>query len=499
VCKSFSSHLRPARGDRLSAVRIDLPQEKPLKRCSWGWTAGLLVLAIAAAGPAAAKTPGGKHCYKGVCHRVKSITETQALVGKTQRLKASHYGHCRRDRYNPCRLTSSGEKFRAGSPDNAASPDLPDGTILLIYYPVTGRAAVVRVNNAGPYWHGRRLDVSEATAKALGFARKGVAELHVRVLRAPVESETRYRSGRRYRRVPGYIGKYASLDHADRAVRFIASFAARARLAEVNFEDFDEFALEAIPVRNVKRRRPVAEDAPVRLTTRNLAAARPSFVWLNETGPSGVIRLTSSARGARLYETKWLAQLAPSASAQSVSTTFSAGTVSLAAARLLKKHDPREVVAPLRLASLNRELLPQGVKQESLAHPLLLTQLAPDRTMVARSDGNSLYARLMQFANAARKAARSAVSQSRVTKSPPREQGSAWWRQASWNLSFASISKALADAAKEASRKARNSVTRFRVPPPRPRTNDIATRSSTHHASESDVLQASRHDSALRF
>ncbi|MCH9809216.1 MAG: septal ring lytic transglycosylase RlpA family protein [Alphaproteobacteria bacterium] len=174
--------------------------------------------------PGIAKRPNAVHCHKGICYRVKSLAETRALIGKTLRLKASHYGHCKRDRFNPCGLTSSGERFRAHAADNAASPDLPDGTVVLLYYPQSGGAAVVRINNAGPYWADRRLDVSKATAVALGFARKGVAQLEVRVLRAPHDDESRYRRHRRYKRVPGYIGTYSSLDRAHQAIIEVASF-----------------------------------------------------------------------------------------------------------------------------------------------------------------------------------------------------------------------------------------------------------------------------------
>ncbi len=41
--------------------------------------------------PAEAKTPGKTYCFVGKCHRVKTIEETQALVGVEERLVASHY------------------------------------------------------------------------------------------------------------------------------------------------------------------------------------------------------------------------------------------------------------------------------------------------------------------------------------------------------------------------------------------------------------------------
>ena len=56
-----------------------------------------------------AKTPGSTYCFNGICHRVLGIPEMVAIVGQDQMFQASYYDDCRRDRYNPCGLTSSGE------------------------------------------------------------------------------------------------------------------------------------------------------------------------------------------------------------------------------------------------------------------------------------------------------------------------------------------------------------------------------------------------------
>ena len=164
--------------------------------------------------PAEAKTPGKTYCYYGKCHRVKTIEETKALVGVEATITASHYDDCSKDRYNPCGLTSSGERFHPNRPDNTASPIYPDGTTLLVWSPETERALVVRVNNAGPYWGDRTLDLSRAAAEKLGFEGKGVATLRVRVVKAPEPEEAIYVENRNYRPVPGDIGEYDSLQDA---------------------------------------------------------------------------------------------------------------------------------------------------------------------------------------------------------------------------------------------------------------------------------------------
>lgn len=163
---------------------------------------------------AEAKTPGKTYCYNGVCHRVKTLAQTRAMVGREETLHTSFYDDCRKDRFNPCGLTSSGEVFRADTPDNAASPIYPNGTVLLVWSPATEKSAVLRVNNAGPYWRNRKLDVSRAAAQKLGFAGQGVAKLKVRVLAAPTRAEATYKRKRRYDPVPGYVGEFASLDDA---------------------------------------------------------------------------------------------------------------------------------------------------------------------------------------------------------------------------------------------------------------------------------------------
>lgn len=176
---------------------------------------GALLLASGmGGGEAEAKTPGKTYCFYGKCHRVKTIAETQALVGTEETVMASHYDSCKRDRYNPCGLTSSGEAFNPEAPDNAASPIYPDGTTLLVWSPDTGASLVLRVNNAGPYWGTRRLDVSRKAAEVLGFAGRGVAKLRIRVIGAPTVEEATYKRNRKYDPVPGYIGQFASLDEA---------------------------------------------------------------------------------------------------------------------------------------------------------------------------------------------------------------------------------------------------------------------------------------------
>ena len=82
---------------------------------------------------------------------------------------ASYYGDAFRGR-----RTASGEAF---DPDalTAAHRTLAFGTCLRVENPANGRAVRVRVNDRGPYAHGRILDLSERAARALDLLRQGVA------------------------------------------------------------------------------------------------------------------------------------------------------------------------------------------------------------------------------------------------------------------------------------------------------------------------------------
>jgi rare lipoprotein A len=175
--------------------------------------AGIATISVAT-NAASAKTPGREYCFHGTCHTVKTLEETRSLIGVTTKMKASYYDDPKNDRYNPSNITSSGEYFRSDRPDNAASPIYPDGTKLLVWHPSSGKALMIRVNNAGPYWGDRKLDLSRAAAEKFGFTGAGVSTVHVNVLEAPTKADSTYKHGRNYPAVKGYLGQFASLDTA---------------------------------------------------------------------------------------------------------------------------------------------------------------------------------------------------------------------------------------------------------------------------------------------
>ena len=79
------------------------------------------------------------------------------------------------------RKTANGEIYREGDM-TAAHKTLPFGTRVRVTDVNTGKSAVVRINNRGPYVRGRVIDLSEAAASDLGMKRRGVARVKLEVL-----------------------------------------------------------------------------------------------------------------------------------------------------------------------------------------------------------------------------------------------------------------------------------------------------------------------------
>lgn len=80
---------------------------------------------------------------------------------------ASYYGR----RFHG-RKTANGERFDMNAL-TAAHKTLPFGTKVRVTNPRTGKSVVVRINDRGPYAHGREIDVSRAAAIELGLIQRG--------------------------------------------------------------------------------------------------------------------------------------------------------------------------------------------------------------------------------------------------------------------------------------------------------------------------------------
>jgi rare lipoprotein A len=67
----------------------------------------------------------------------------------------------------------------------AAHPWLPFGSLLRLTNLKTGRSQLVRINDRGPFWGDRELDVSYLVASRLGLVEAGVARLRIELLEEP--------------------------------------------------------------------------------------------------------------------------------------------------------------------------------------------------------------------------------------------------------------------------------------------------------------------------
>lgn len=108
--------------------------------------------------------------------------------GKKRVGKASFYAHM-----------FAGRKMADGKimdprHNNAASRTLPLGTTAKVTNLETGKSAVVTIQDRGPYVNGRIVDLSPATAQAIGITtRQGVAKVRVSPITVPLPNgETLY-------------------------------------------------------------------------------------------------------------------------------------------------------------------------------------------------------------------------------------------------------------------------------------------------------------------
>ncbi|MCW4114569.1 septal ring lytic transglycosylase RlpA family protein [Aurantimonas sp. MSK8Z-1] len=87
------------------------------------------------------------------------------------------------------RLTANGEVYDMYGL-SAAHPTFPLPSYARVTNKTTGESIMVRVNDRGPYAHGRVIDVSERAAEMLHFKHHGVAEVQVDYVgRAPLEGD----------------------------------------------------------------------------------------------------------------------------------------------------------------------------------------------------------------------------------------------------------------------------------------------------------------------
>ena len=106
------------------------------------------------------------------CGQTKSKdVKTNVFFGK-----ASYY-----DEYFNGRHTANGEVF-SHKLLTAAHPSWPFNTKVRITNLANSNSVIVRINDRGPFIHGRHIDVTKQAAKVLGFIKAGVVDVKMEVL-----------------------------------------------------------------------------------------------------------------------------------------------------------------------------------------------------------------------------------------------------------------------------------------------------------------------------
>lgn len=101
----------------------------------------------------------------------------------TRIVKASWYG----PGFNG-HVTATGERFNDDKL-TAASTNLPLGSVVKVTNPENGRSVKVRINDCGPYVHGRNMDLSKRAAEKIGITHRGVAHLKVTPVEVPRDAQ----------------------------------------------------------------------------------------------------------------------------------------------------------------------------------------------------------------------------------------------------------------------------------------------------------------------
>jgi rare lipoprotein A len=82
------------------------------------------------------------------------------------------------------RTTASGQPYDMYAA-TAAHPWLPLGSLVRVVNVKTGESQIARINDRGPYWRDRELDVSYLLASRLGMLQPGVASVRIELLEEP--------------------------------------------------------------------------------------------------------------------------------------------------------------------------------------------------------------------------------------------------------------------------------------------------------------------------
>jgi len=144
------------------------------------------------------------YIIKGITYYPHSIE-----VGTKKTILASWYGGIFHGR-----KTAIGEIYDMYA-YTAAHKTYPLGTVLLVTNPKNGKSLTVRINDRGPFWNKRELDLSMASAEFLDTKDKGVAEVDIEVLSVPKIAQG-FKPSKKYKpRKPVYNVGYTATSYSN--------------------------------------------------------------------------------------------------------------------------------------------------------------------------------------------------------------------------------------------------------------------------------------------
>ncbi|MBI3800224.1 MAG: septal ring lytic transglycosylase RlpA family protein [Deltaproteobacteria bacterium] len=150
------------------------------------WLVGMTVLLLL----------GG--CARTVSRRQSSAGLSSPSLGQPQSGQlgvASWYGPGFHG--NP---TANGEIYNQNAL-TAAHPTLPLGTQVQVTNLANGKSVQVRINDRGPYIHGRAIDLSRGAAQKLGMVKPGISRVRIKTLSSPRSADRRVATGRQQGRL----------------------------------------------------------------------------------------------------------------------------------------------------------------------------------------------------------------------------------------------------------------------------------------------------------
>jgi len=113
------------------------------------------------------------------------------------------------------RRGSNGEVYDMNAM-TAAHRTLPLGSIVRVTNTQSGKSAVVRITDRGPFIEGRIIDLSQAAAKQIGLVQKGTGRVRVEVLKTPQPIES---GGRWAVQLGGFERENSAREIADHLTR----------------------------------------------------------------------------------------------------------------------------------------------------------------------------------------------------------------------------------------------------------------------------------------